>query len=104
MEYLPHYTQEQMRRHEVRPGVTGWAQVNGRNAVSWAERLEMDVWYVDHRTFWLDLRILVLTVARVVNRSGIAAQGHVTMPRFDQEPTHQAASEMASRHSEVTHE
>jgi lipopolysaccharide/colanic/teichoic acid biosynthesis glycosyltransferase len=85
MEYLPHYTAEQMRRHEVRPGITGWAQVNGRNAASWEERLRLDVWYVDHWSFWLDLRILLRTVWTVVRREGISAEGHATMPRFDQE-------------------
>lgn len=84
MEYLPHYTPEQMRRHEVRPGITGWAQVNGRNAASWAERLRLDVWYVDHWSFWLDLRILLRTAWTVVRREGISAEGHATMPRFDE--------------------
>jgi lipopolysaccharide/colanic/teichoic acid biosynthesis glycosyltransferase len=84
MEYLPHYTPEQMRRHEVRPGITGWAQVNGRNAASWEERLRLDVWYVDHWSFWLDLRILLRTVWTVVRRDGISAKGHATMPRFDE--------------------
>lgn len=83
MEYLPHYTPEQMRRHEVRPGITGWAQVNGRNAASWDERLRLDVWYVDHWSFWLDLRILLRTIWTVVRREGISAEGHATMPRFD---------------------
>lgn len=82
MEYLPLYTPEQARRHEVRPGITGWAQVNGRNALSWEERFSLDVWYVDHRTFWLDLRILWLTVRKVLVRDGISAQGEATMSRF----------------------
>lgn len=86
MEYLPHYTLEQMRRHEVRPGITGWAQVNGRNAASWEERLRLDVWYVDHWSFWLDLRILLRTVWTVFRREGISAEGHATMPRFDERP------------------
>jgi lipopolysaccharide/colanic/teichoic acid biosynthesis glycosyltransferase len=81
-EYLPLYSPEQARRHEVRPGITGWAQVNGRNAQSWEERLRMDVWYVDHRSFGLDLRILWLTVARVISADGLAQPGHATMPRF----------------------
>jgi lipopolysaccharide/colanic/teichoic acid biosynthesis glycosyltransferase len=82
MEYLPLYSPEQARRHEVRPGITGWAQVNGRNAVSWDERFRLDVWYVDHRSLWLDLRILWLTVRKVIVREGISAQGEATMPRF----------------------
>jgi lipopolysaccharide/colanic/teichoic acid biosynthesis glycosyltransferase len=82
MEYMPLYSPEQARRHEVRPGITGWAQVNGRNALSWEERLKLDVWYVDHRSLWLDLRILWLTVRKVILREGISAQGEATMPRF----------------------
>lgn len=82
MEYLPLYTPQQARRHEVRPGVTGWAQVNGRNALSWTERFNLDVWYVDHHSLWLDLRILWLTVRKVAAREGVSAQGDVTMPRF----------------------
>lgn len=82
MEYLPLYTREQARRHEVRPGITGWAQVNGRNTVSWDERFRMDVWYVDNRSLWLDLRILWLTVRKVIKREGINARGEATMPKF----------------------
>ncbi|MCA3237635.1 MAG: sugar transferase [Curvibacter sp.] len=82
MEYLPLYSPEQARRHEVRPGITGWAQVNGRNALSWEERFKLDVWYVDHRSLWLDIRILWLTVRKVLLREGISAQGEATMPRF----------------------
>lgn len=82
MEYLPLYTPEQARRHEVRPGITGWAQVNGRNAVSWEERFKLDVWYVDHHSLWLDLRILWLTVRKVIQRDGISAAGDATMPKF----------------------
>ncbi|WP_108444321.1 sugar transferase [Halomonas denitrificans] len=82
MDYLPLYDAEQFRRHEVRPGVTGWAQVNGRNALSWEEKFALDVWYVDHRTLWLDLKILAMTVAKVVAREGIAHDGEVAMPRF----------------------
>jgi sugar transferase EpsL len=82
MEYLPLYTPRQARRHEVRPGITGWAQVNGRNALSWEQRLEMDAWYVDNRSWWLDCRILALTLIRVLSRDGISADGSVTMPRF----------------------
>lgn len=82
MEYLPLYTPAQARRHEVRPGITGWAQVNGRNSLSWEERFKLDVWYVDNRTFWLDLRILWLTVRKVLVRDGINAEGEATMPKF----------------------
>jgi len=81
-EYLPLYTPEQARRHEVRPGITGWAQVNGRNAISWEEKFALDVWYVDNRTFWLDIKILWLTIKKVLVRDGISAQGEATMPRF----------------------
>lgn len=77
--YLPRYTAEERRRHEVRPGLTGWAQVNGRNTRSWDERLAMDVWYVDHRSFWLDLRILPRTVSTVLRRDGVSAEGEATM-------------------------
>jgi lipopolysaccharide/colanic/teichoic acid biosynthesis glycosyltransferase len=83
MEYLPLYTPEQARRHEVRPGITGWAQVNGRNAISWADKFALDVWYVDHRSLWLDLRILWRTVRKVLVRDGISAPGDATMPKFE---------------------
>ncbi len=83
MEYLPLYTPEQARRHEVRPGITGWAQVNGRNAISWADKFTMDVWYVDHCSLWLDVRILWLTVRKVLVRDGISAPGDATMPKFE---------------------
>lgn len=82
MEYLPLYSPEQYRRHEVRPGVTGWAQINGRNALSWEEKFNLDVWYVDNRSLWLDLKILFLTIKKVVVRDGISAEGEVTMPKF----------------------
>lgn len=82
MRYLPRYTPEQMRRHAVRPGLTGWAQIHGRNAISWEEKFAYDVWYVEHRTLWLDLRILGLTVWRVVTRQGINASGEATMSEF----------------------
>ena len=82
MEYLPLYTPEQARRHEVRPGITGWAQVNGRNAISWEDKFQLDVWYVDHRSLWLDINILWLTVKKVLVRDGISAAGEATMPRF----------------------
>lgn len=82
MDYLPLYTPSQARRHEVRPGITGWAQVNGRNALSWEQKFALDVWYVDHRSFWLDLRILGMTVRKVLKRDGISAAGEATMARF----------------------
>ena len=82
MEYLPLYTPEQARRHEVKPGITGWAQVNGRNALSWEEKFALDVWYVDNQSFWLDLKIIALTIKKVLLREGISAQGEATMPRF----------------------
>ena len=82
MEYVPLYTPVQARRHEVRPGVTGWAQVNGRNAISWEDKFRLDVWYVDHRSFWLDVRILWLTVRKVLDRDSINAEGEATMPKF----------------------
>lgn len=82
MEYLERYTAEQMRRHEVRPGITGWAQVNGRNAITWEQKFALDVWYVDHLSFWLDLRILALTVWRVAQRKGINQHGCATVTLF----------------------
>lgn len=82
MEYLPLYSETQRRRHEVRPGITGWAQVNGRNALGWDEKFKLDVWYVDNRSFWFDLKILFLTVKRVFAREGISAAGEATMPKF----------------------
>ena len=82
MEYLPLYTSEQARRHEVRPGITGWAQVNGRNAISWEEKFKLDLWYVDNRSFLLDLRILLMTVTSVFRREGISQEGRATMERF----------------------
>ncbi|EGR0046519.1 sugar transferase [Vibrio vulnificus] len=82
MQYLPLYNQEQARRHEVRPGVTGWAQINGRNAISWEEKFKLDVWYVDNRSFWLDFKILLLTVKKVFVKEGISADGHVTIAPF----------------------
>jgi lipopolysaccharide/colanic/teichoic acid biosynthesis glycosyltransferase len=88
MEYLERYNATQARRHEVRPGITGWAQVNGRNAVGWDERFEMDVHYVDHRSFLLDARILFMTVATVLSASGVSAEGHATMEPFDPTGSH----------------
>ena len=82
MEYLPLYSPEQARRHEVRPGITGWAQVNGRNALSWEEKFKLDVWYVDHRSLLLDIKILWLTVRKVLEREGISGDGEVTMSKF----------------------
>jgi len=82
IEYLPLYSPEQARRHDVRPGITGWAQVNGRNAISWDEKFKLDVWYVDHQSFWLDMKILLLTVRRVFQRHGISADGEATMKPF----------------------
>lgn len=82
MEYLPLYTPQQARRHVVRPGITGWAQVNGRNAISWDQKFKLDVWYVDNQSFWLDLKILFLTVKKVFVREGISAEGEATMPKF----------------------
>lgn len=82
MEYLPLYSPVQARRHEVRPGITGWAQINGRNAISWDERFALDVWYVDNRSLWLDLRIIWLTLCKVIKREGISASGEATMSKF----------------------
>jgi sugar transferase EpsL len=82
VQYLERYTAEQARRHEVRPGLTGWAQVNGRNAITWEEKFRLDVWYVDHRSASLDLKILLLTAKKVLMRDGISAQGEATMPEF----------------------
>jgi lipopolysaccharide/colanic/teichoic acid biosynthesis glycosyltransferase len=82
MEYLPLYTARQARRHEVRPGITGWAQVNGRNAISWDQKFEYDTWYVDNHSFLMDLRILAMTVVQVFRRQGISHGDHATMPKF----------------------
>ncbi len=82
MQYLPLYSPEQARRHEVRPGITGWAQVNGRNAISWEEKFKLDVWYVDHQSFWLDLKILWMTFNKVFKREGISQNGQATMESF----------------------
>ena len=86
MEYLPLYSPEQARRHAVRPGVTGWAQVNGRNTLSWDDKFKLDVWYVDHRSLWLDLKILWLTARKVLAREGISAAGEATMGKFTGNP------------------
>lgn len=82
MEYLPLYSAHQRRRHDVRPGITGWAQINGRNALSWSKKFELDVWYVENRSIWLDIRILWLTVKKVIVRDGISAAGEATMSKF----------------------
>jgi len=83
MEYLPLYSEEQKRRHNVRPGITGWAQINGRNAISWQKKFELDVWYVDNQSFWLDLKILFLTVLKVLKRSDINQAGQATVEPFN---------------------
>lgn len=82
MEYLELYSPEQERRHEVRPGITGWAQVNGRNTISWEEKFKLDVWYVNHQSFFLDIKIILLTVYKVFKREGISQQGHVTIEKY----------------------
>jgi len=81
-QYLPRYDSRQRRRHEVKPGITGWAQINGRNALSWEEKFDLDVWYVDHQSFRLDMKILWLTLLKVLRRDGISQSGHATMPEF----------------------
>lgn len=83
MEYLPLYNPEQARRHEVRPGITGWAQINGRNSISWEEKFALDVWYVDNHSLWLDVKILLLTIKKVFFRQGISQEGHVTAEKFN---------------------
>lgn len=87
MEYLPLYNAEQYRRHEVRPGISGWAQVNGRNALSWDEKFKLDVWYVDNRSIWLDFKVIFLTLKKVVVRDGINAEGQATMSKFTGNPS-----------------
>ncbi|MCM3222905.1 sugar transferase [Bacillus cereus] len=82
MEYIPLYTKEQARRHTVRPGITGWAQVNGRNSITWEDKFKFDIWYVDNRSFWVDIKILFLTLKKVIRPEGISQQGHVTMQKF----------------------
>jgi lipopolysaccharide/colanic/teichoic acid biosynthesis glycosyltransferase len=82
-EYLPFYSEQQNRRHEVRPGITGWAQINGRNAISWEEKFELDLWYVENQSLWLDIKILCLTLKKVFVRDGISPKGEDIMPRFD---------------------
>ena len=82
MQYLDRYTPEQARRHEVLPGITGWAQVNGRNAISWEEKFSLDVWYVDNRSLWLDIRIIAMTIGKILKREGISHPGQATMEEF----------------------
>jgi sugar transferase EpsL len=93
MQYLDRYTPEQARRHEVKPGLTGWAQVNGRNAISWEEKFKLDVWYVDNQSFWLDMKIILMTVKKVLKREGISALGEATMPEFNPRITQISADE-----------
>ena len=83
-EYLPHYSKEQFRRHEVKPGITGWAQINGRNAITWEERFKLDIWYVDHASLWLDLKIVLKTFASVINGKGATTEDGKTMAKFNQ--------------------
>lgn len=103
MEYLPLYNDEQRRRHVVRPGITGLAQVNGRNSLSWEERFNLDVWYVDNQSFWLDVKILFLTVKKVLMRDGISAAGEVTMSKFtgNESELGDLRSEISSQRSEI---
>jgi lipopolysaccharide/colanic/teichoic acid biosynthesis glycosyltransferase len=89
-QYLERYTPVQARRHEVRPGLTGWAQIHGRNAITWEEKFALDVWYVDNRSFLLDLKIILLTAVRVLKREGISAEGEATMPEFMGSPSLEA--------------
>jgi sugar transferase EpsL len=86
VKYLDRYSPEQVRRHDVLPGITGWAQVNGRNAITWEEKFRLDVWYVDHQSFWLDLKILFLTVWKVITRQGINQDGQATVSEFTGNP------------------
>jgi sugar transferase EpsL len=82
MEYLPLYSEEQMRRHEMKPGITGWAQINGRNTISWEEKFKLDLWYVDNRSFWIDMKIISLTIIKVLKQEGISQSDHSTMEKF----------------------
>lgn len=95
MEYLPLYSERQARRHDLKPGITGWAQINGRNALSWEEKFELDVWYVENRTLWLDIKILFLTVWQVVKRDGISHGEEATMPRFEGAGESRASQELS---------
>jgi len=82
MQYLKRYSADQARRHDVKPGITGWAQINGRNSISWSEKFKLDVWYVDNYNFWLDVKILILTISQVYKREGVHQEGHVTAEEF----------------------
>jgi sugar transferase EpsL len=82
MHYLHHYTPQQMRRHDVKPGITGWAQINGRNELDWEQKFALDLWYIDHQSLWLDMKIIALTVLRVISRQGISQRGHATVREF----------------------
>ena len=82
MKYLPLYSPRQMRRHDAKPGITGWAQVNGRNAVTWERKFELDLWYVEHQSLWLDIKIIVLTLVKIISREGVAQPGHATAEEF----------------------
>jgi sugar transferase EpsL len=97
MQYLGRYTPEQARRHEVRPGLTGWAQVNGRNALSWEDKFALDTWYVDNRSFWLDVKIILMTAAALFRPSGISAEGSATMPEFMGSPSQPEPPEPSAR-------
>lgn len=94
IEYLPYYTKEQRLRHNVRPGITGWAQINGRNSLSWEKKFALDVWYVEHCSFWLDIKILFLTFIKIIKREGISAKGEATMTRFDLEAKQKLSTRM----------
>ena len=95
--YLPRYTDRQRRRHEVRPGITGWAQIHGRNTLSWEEKFELDVWYVENQSIWLDMKILAITAWKVLRLDGISQPGHATMPEFLGTQAHTAAETTRSR-------
>jgi lipopolysaccharide/colanic/teichoic acid biosynthesis glycosyltransferase len=102
MDYLPRYEPEQMRRHEVKPGITGWAQIHGRNKLSWEEKFKFDVWYVDHYGFWLDLKIVTLTILKLATKEGISADGHATMPEFRGSISTGGSTDLAKRSSVAT--
>lgn len=104
-EYLPLYTRDQMRRHEVRPGITGWAQVNGRNTISWEDRFALDVWYVDNYSFWLDVKIVLMTVGKVLSRKDLSHAGEATMKKFGgTQPSDLATSNPQLSHAAATSE
>ena len=83
MDYLPHYSEQQIRRHEVKPGITGWAQINGSNLITWEQKFKLDIWYVDNQSLWLDIRIIILTVWKVITGEGVSPKGRSIMKRFD---------------------